>query len=364
MTTHAPATQQPPATNGAPLATRSSTTEIEKQRAVAETIGAIQVARQFPRDTLGAIDRIIQACTRPVLAESALYSYARGGTEITGPSIRMAEAIAQNYGNIQFGVRELEQRHGESTVEAYAWDVETNTRSSKTFQVAHKRVTRERTYDLTDPRDIYELVANQGARRLRACILSVIPGDIIEHAITQVETTLRTRVKITPELLQSTLDMFKEVGVTKKMIETRIQRHFDAVTPAQLVQLGKYYNALKDGMGVVADYFQVEKPETPSTADSVKDALRDRKGAAAPDGGENVAEKASTDGAAPSAPVSVERKTELRNKIAEAWKSVKPAQRSVIVARFYGKQTILDLNETQLEELLEKLPEIIEGAQA
>ena len=48
----------------------------------------------------------------------AAISYARGGTEITGSSIRLAEAIVQNWQNVQFGIRELEQWFGESTIEA------------------------------------------------------------------------------------------------------------------------------------------------------------------------------------------------------------------------------------------------------
>ena len=76
------------------------------------------------------------------LAQSAVYSYARGGSSVTGPSIRLAEMLAQNWGNIQYGIRELSSENGESTVEAFAWDVETNTRQTKVFQVPHIRYTR------------------------------------------------------------------------------------------------------------------------------------------------------------------------------------------------------------------------------
>lgn len=230
---------------------------VEQSRAIAETQAAMVIAKKFPRDPMAAMDRILNACTRPTLAEQALYTYARGGTEITGPSIRLAEALAQQWGNFQFGIRELEQRQGESTVEAFAWDVETNTRQVKTFQVKHERHTKRETYALTDPRDIYELTANQGARRLRACILGVIPGDVVEAAVKQCETTLKTKAEVTPERLASLLEKFAEFGVTKDQIERRIQRHLDAMTPAQMVDLGKKYNSLKDGMSTVADWFEV-----------------------------------------------------------------------------------------------------------
>ena len=64
------------------------------------------------------------ACTRQGLAEQALYSYQKGGTEVSGSSIRLAETLAQNWQHMQFGIRELSQSGGESTVEAFAWDLQ------------------------------------------------------------------------------------------------------------------------------------------------------------------------------------------------------------------------------------------------
>ena len=245
---------------------------VEQSRAIAETQAAMVIAKKFPRDPIAAMDRILNACTRPTLAEQALYTYSRGGTEITGPSIRMAEALAQAWGNLQFGIRELEQRPGESTVEAFAWDIETNTRQVKVFQVKHQRDTKKGSYALTDARDIYELTANQGARRLRACILGVIPGDVIEAATKQCETTLSTKAEITPERIASLLEKFGEFGVTKAQIEKHIQRHIDAMSPAQLVSLGKIFNSLKDGMSAAADWFEADaaapNPDQPASGAS------------------------------------------------------------------------------------------------
>lgn len=238
--------------------------ESDQQRAIAETQAAMIIAKRFPRNQMEASDRVMTACTRPTLAEHALYSYARGGTEVTGPSIRMAEVLAQNWGNIKFGIRELDQRDGESSVEAFAWDMETNTYQTKTFQVPHIRYTRNGTKRLEDPRDIYELVANQGARRLRACILGVIPGDVIEAAVKQCELTLRTKIEVTPELIKSLLDKFEKYKVTKAMIEARIQRHIEVITPALVVQLGKIYNSLEDGMSGPAEWFDVTATEQPT----------------------------------------------------------------------------------------------------
>ena len=234
----------------------------DQQRAIAEVQAAMMIARMNPRDQMQAMDRILNACTRKGLAEAAVYQYARGGTDISGPSIRLAEAIAQQWGNIQFGIRELDQSGGESTVQAFAWDVETNTRREMTFQVKHERHTRQGAKKLTDPRDIYELVANQGARRLRACILGIIPGDVAEAAVNQCELTMKSTADPSPEAIKKLLEAFQTYGVNKEQIEKRIQRHIEAIQPAQIVSLKKIYVSLRDGMSTPVDWFEAAAPKT------------------------------------------------------------------------------------------------------
>ncbi|MBZ9537276.1 hypothetical protein KGR20_24430, partial [Cytobacillus oceanisediminis] len=166
------------------LAQSSSSREME------EVKGQIFMAKQFPRNVFDAEQRILDNCKRPALAEQAVYSYPRGGSKVEGPSIRLAEVLAQNWGNLSFGVKELEQRNGESVAMAYAWDLETNVRQEKIFTVPHSRKAKGKIQKLDDPRDIYELVANQGARRVRACVLSIIPGDIVDKAVEECNRTL------------------------------------------------------------------------------------------------------------------------------------------------------------------------------
>jgi hypothetical protein len=240
-------------------------TQIESSRAVQEVQAAMVIAKRFPRDERAALDRILNACARPTLANQAVYQYARGGSDVSGPSIRLAEAIAQNWGNLQFGIRELEQNNGESTVEAFAWDIETNTRQVKIFQVKHERHTRQGVKKLTDPRDIYELVANQGARRVRACILGVIPGDIVEEAVRQCEVTMQADADTSKEAQEKIVSAFAKFGVTKEQIEKRIQRRMDSITPAQVITLRKIMQSLKDGMSGPDEWFEPTQQPAPRT---------------------------------------------------------------------------------------------------
>lgn len=234
-------------------------------RQAQEVQAAMVVAKRFPRDEVLAMDRILKACQRTSLAAAAVYEYPRGGETVTGPSIRLAEALAQNWGNVDFGVIELEQRPGESQVMAYAWDLETNTRQSKVFTVPHIRQTKSGSYPLKDPRDIYEMVANQGARRMRACILGVIPGDVVDAAIAQCDKTLKeSNKKPLEERITNMCEKFQnDFQITVDALEKYIGRKAQAFSETDVIRLGKVYRSLKDGV-IGSDYFMEKLKSEPA----------------------------------------------------------------------------------------------------
>lgn len=259
----------------------SVTTAMAMSRQAQEVQAAMIVAKRFPRDERVSNDRILNACMRRSLAESATYAYNRGGSEVTGPSIRLAECIAQNWGNIDFGYIELEQKNGESQVMAYAWDLETNTRQSKVFSVPHRRETKKGAYPLTDARDIYELVANQAARRIRSCILAVIPGDVVESAVKQCELTLKSSASGVPleQRIADMVDKFAEYEVTAEQLRNYIGKNVEAFTENDVIRLGKVYRSLKDGI-VGSDYFLNRMKEEPQKTEEAAQAPATAKKAA------------------------------------------------------------------------------------
>lgn len=123
-------------------------------------------------------------------------------------------------GNIESGVKELTRRDGVSECLAYAWDLQSNYRDVRTFNVRHWRDTKKGGYALTDERDIYESVANAGARRKRACILALIDGDVVEAAVKQCEATLETKVAVDEAFIAQMLARFAAHGVSQEMIES------------------------------------------------------------------------------------------------------------------------------------------------
>ena len=239
--------------------TRSSQTEMMISRQAQEVQAAMVIAKKFPRDEYEATEKIKRTCQRSTLAEQAIYSYPRGGQNVSGPSIRLAEALAQNWGNIDYGIIELEQKDGKSEMMAYAWDLESNTRVTKIFGVEHKRDTKKGSYVLTDSRDIYEATANFGARRMRACILGVIPGDVVDMAVNECRETQKKSYGELPsqEKIKKIEKLFKkDFGVTKEQIEKYAGRNMGTFGAEECTDLWGVYTALKNGQAKVEDYFQ------------------------------------------------------------------------------------------------------------
>ena len=240
-----------------------STNSMVSTREAQEVQAAVFMAKQFPRNENESIARILRSCDRMGLAMKATYSYPKGGSKVTGPSVRLAEAIAQAWGNIQSGVVELEQREGESTCMAYCWDIETNTRECKIFVVKHQISTKSGMKVLTDPRDIYELVANQGARRKRACILNIIPGDVVDVALERCNKTLQAGNRNAPPLIDRLRDITghlqKYFSVPLASVEKYFGYPLDTFTEMDFQNLVGIYNALCEGGAKREDYFQLPK---------------------------------------------------------------------------------------------------------
>lgn len=239
----------------------AGTVAVEESRVMSEVKAQVFMARQYPRDQIAAQDRIMAECDRLKLAEKAIYSFPRGGTQVSGPSIRLAECIGRAWGNMDAGIIEGERTDGESSMIAYAWDLETNLRIRKEFKVKHVRDSkRGGKQNITDERDIYEITANQGSRRLRACILALVPGDIIEAAVARCEKTLVAKVGDMAIVIPKMLAKFESIGITRAMIEKRLRHKMDATQPAEVVQLGNVYNSIQDGMATVYDFFDIDGP--------------------------------------------------------------------------------------------------------
>jgi hypothetical protein len=186
--------------------------------------------------------------------------------------------LARDWGNIESGVIELDRRLGESTVMAYCWDLQTNFRDTKIFTVRHMRDTKYGPKPVRDERDIYEIIANMGIRRKRACMLAVIPGDVVELAQERINKTLAEKPsKPKTKDIQKMTEAFDDLGINTEMIEKRLGHHLDTINNQELNSLRKIYQSIRDGMGKCNDYFDVSDTQEPNRS-RTQDVLEKIKG--------------------------------------------------------------------------------------
>lgn len=247
------------------------TVAIESSRAVAEAQGKLLIAKRFPRDEVAAYNRVAQACQRKGIAEKAFYSYNRGGSTVSGPTIRFAEELARCWGNIDYGIKELSQDDGKSEMQAYAWDLETNAQSVQNFTNPHIREVKGQAKVLTSQRDIYEINANMGARRLRSRILAILPTDLVDMAIAECRKTIAgNNDEPLIDRVKKMVVAFGKIGVTQEQIEKRLKRKIDTMTADDFVDYTGIYNAIKNGESKIADWFEAE-----TVASELTDALKE-----------------------------------------------------------------------------------------
>lgn len=232
-------------------------TKIQESKGIAQIQAAMLIAKQFPRNENQCYINIIESCKRPSLADQAVYAYPRGGKMVTGASIRLAEVLAQKYGNIHIEISIVSQDNDKTEAMATAIDMESNYVVSQGFTVQHQRTTKQGVKKLTDERDIREMVSNIGSRILRGCILRVIPGDITEEALKQCERTQATSDVPIKEQVRNMVKAFDELGVKVEHLEKRLGHNLDATIPAEIVTLKSVYKSIKDGMASREDFFDI-----------------------------------------------------------------------------------------------------------
>lgn len=242
----------------------SQSTLVEQSRAVAEVAAAVQVAQTFPRDESAAIARMRQACDQKALADRAFYSLPRSGGRVEGSTVHLARELAACWGNVDYGIKELarDDAAGQSEMQAWAWDQQTNVRSSRSFIVPHARMsgrggtkTRER---LTDLGDIANNNNSVAARAVRETIFTILPVWFRAEAETLAQETLSGKAdgKTAAQRAADAVAWFeREFGVTRHQLEEWLSRPVAQWTAQDLGALSVLQSEIKRGEKRVEDEF-------------------------------------------------------------------------------------------------------------
>lgn len=254
-------------------------TLIEQARAVAEVAAAVRVARDFPRDIEQARHRMQMACGTRALADRAFYSLPRAGGKVEGSTVHLARELASCWGNIDYGIRETrrDDEAGVSEMQAWAWDQETNTRSSRSFVVPHAimagKGADKRRKALTDLGDIANNNNSVAARAVRETIFTVLPVWYVTEAEEIASRVLSgehpANSQKPADAAEQIITGFADLGVTRQQIEAHLSLPRDEWTPQTLGYLRVLGGEIKRGEKRVADVFDVQPSAQHQSVDSL-----------------------------------------------------------------------------------------------
>lgn len=233
-------------------------TALAVQLAGVEIDRAITTARAYPRKPALVMQAILSLATLDhATAEECIYSLPRAGKAIQGPSIRLAEIIASQWGNSSIGARVTETNIYEKYIEAEGvfHDLETNVRTTSRV----RRSIADKNGKLLKP-DMLVVIGNAACSiALRNAILRAVPKAVWRKAYDAVHNVIKGDVKTLVERRDRAMKAFADYGVTpQRVIESLGLSGMDDITIEHMPILVGAHAALKSGEGQVEDLFPVK----------------------------------------------------------------------------------------------------------
>ena len=238
----------------------------------AETDILVATARRYPRQLSKVKSEMISFATLDQdTAEACFYKLPRGGKNIEGPSVRLAEIAVSCYGNLSAGSRIVETvTSGDNphvTVQAYAIDLEKNVRI--TIEKRRRIVGKKSKGGVIDEDDI-NLAANAGAAiAFRDAVFKVVPGALIKPVFEQAKAVAIGNAATLEDRRARALERFAKMGVdSKRVLASLGKAKIDEIVLDDLETLFGIHTAIKDGQMTIEEAF------TPKTITEANPAAR------------------------------------------------------------------------------------------
>lgn len=137
----------------------------------------VTTARRFPRDIARAMRQMeTMATMSDDIAASCFYKLKRGGKDIEGPSVRLAEVVANGWTNLRVAAQTVREDDRFVYCQGTAWDLETNVAIRVDVR---RRITGKNGQRYSD--DMIAVTANAGAAIcLRNVVFRVVPKVVWE----------------------------------------------------------------------------------------------------------------------------------------------------------------------------------------
>jgi ribosome modulation factor len=234
---------------------QTETVSLAQQLTKAEIDQQIATAHRFPRSRAVVARGILELATwSPEAAAECNYALPRGGKSLTGPSIRLAEIIAAEYGNCRVGARVVHVDRFEKYVEAEAifHDLEKNTATTSRVR---RRIVDSRGGVFSD--DMIIVTGNAAASiAKRNAILQGVPKALWMPAYDAALKVIKGDAKTMTERRDAMLRALAAFGVTPDMVCGALEIGGPLeIGLDQIPTMIAWHKSLKEGDATVEDLF-------------------------------------------------------------------------------------------------------------
>lgn len=239
-------------------------------------------AKKFPRDESLCYTQAIKSFKRKSMADSAMYSFPRGGQTVTGCSVNAAREIARCWKNLHYGLRIVQLDSEQVHIKGFCYDAESNVHVEAEDRFAKKIQRKKKDYATgvtktewveADERDLRELINKRGSILIRNCILQIVPPDVVEDCMKEARKTMQQSAS--GELKANREDTIKKLclefdalGVSTEMLEDYLGHKLALVTNDELVNLRVVFSSIRDGNSKREEYFNFKEVSKASDLNS------------------------------------------------------------------------------------------------
>jgi hypothetical protein len=214
----------------------------------------IVTAKKYPRDPATAGRNMVKMATiDETVAAQCFYSLPRGGKEIRGPSVRLAEIALSSWGNCRVSSGIIATEPNFVVAEAVGWDLESN--------VGVKTQCRRRITDKYGKRyndDMIGVTSNAAcAVAMREAIFKLVPRTMVNRAYDSARNIAVGDVSKLPSRIESMFERFGKIGVEPdKILASLGKKDRQEISLGDIEYLIGVYNGIMDGEITATEVFK------------------------------------------------------------------------------------------------------------
>lgn len=268
-------------------------------KARAEVESSLIMARKFPRNEDDIRTKVLKTCSIPSFAEKAKYKKPQGKTKndktgqwdqnyVIGPSVRLAEELFRQWGNIICEDSILFEDSSRRIVGIRAMDLQTLATRTAQF-IVDKSIERKNAFGReviserlnTASERVFLVVAtedevlskqnNIGSKYRRNLIIQLIPTYILQDSIETIDAVIKSGIKENPEKAKNNvMDNFARIGILPSEIEKYLGHPMAQILPDEIAELKDIFTAIIEKettwAEVIEERLKPEQQKSPEVA--------------------------------------------------------------------------------------------------